>query len=77
MLSGLIKACDGTVSSLLLQVIKETLPVLLKAKKDGFIKHIGFSGYPLKIYSKLLDKCANTGALGICCATSAVHQTVA
>ena len=49
------------------QVVKEALPVLQKAKKDGLIRHIGFSGYPLRIYAKLLDKCADAGAAAAVC----------
>ena len=40
------------------QVIKEALPVLQKLKKDGLVRHIGFSCYPLACFHKMLDRWA-------------------
>ena len=46
------------------QVIKEALPVLQKLKKDGLIRHIGFSCYPLACFHKMLDRQAGLPSLG-------------
>ncbi|KAK9811358.1 hypothetical protein WJX72_002436 [[Myrmecia] bisecta] len=38
------------------QVVSETLPALVKLKQEGFVKHIGITGLPLKIYPYVLDR---------------------
>ena len=39
-----------------MQIIEETLPALQELKKEGLIRNIGFSGLPLAIYKKVLDR---------------------
>ena len=39
-----------------LQMIEETLPALQELKREGLIRNIGFSGLPLAIYEKVLDR---------------------
>ena len=48
---------NGDDGSCLLQIVEETLPTLLELKKEGSIRNIGFSGLPLAIYKKILDRC--------------------
>lgn len=38
------------------QVVNETLPALRKIQKEGKVKHIGISGYPMNIFKYVLDK---------------------
>lgn len=38
------------------QVIHETLPTLHKLKDQGYVRHIGITGLPLKIYPSILDR---------------------
>eukprot|EP00879_Flechtneria_rotunda_P008936 GHRR01009357.1.p1 GENE.GHRR01009357.1~~GHRR01009357.1.p1 ORF type:complete len:315 (+),score=97.78 GHRR01009357.1:1680-2624(+) len=38
------------------QIINETLPCLLELKKQGKIRAIGITGYPLDIFSYILDR---------------------
>jgi aryl-alcohol dehydrogenase-like predicted oxidoreductase len=38
------------------QVIDETLPTLHKLKEQGFVRHIGITGLPLKIFPSILDR---------------------
>lgn len=40
-----------------LQIVEETIPELVKLKKEGLIRHIGITGLPLPIYKKVLDRC--------------------
>jgi len=40
------------------QIVEETIPELVKLKKEGLIRHIGITGLPLPIYKKVLDRCA-------------------
>lgn len=38
------------------QVIDETLPTLHRLKEQGFVRHIGITGLPLKIFPSILDR---------------------
>lgn len=38
------------------QIVDETLPALRRAQEAGKVKHIGFSGYPMKIFRFILDQ---------------------
>lgn len=38
------------------QIVNETLPALRKIQKEGKVKHIGISGYPMNIFKYVLDK---------------------
>lgn len=37
-------------------VVNETLPTLLELKKQGYVRHIGITGLPLKIFPSILDR---------------------
>lgn len=39
-----------------LQIVNETIPALQKLKKEGLVKFIGITGYPLDIYTYVLDR---------------------
>jgi L-galactose dehydrogenase len=39
-------------------LIEETIPALLKLKRQGKVRHIGITGLPLKVFRKVLDKTA-------------------
>lgn len=60
---------DTTVSTVLLlcnhcsstgaavaQIVNETIPALQKLKEEGLVKFIGITGYPLDIYTYVLDR---------------------
>lgn len=38
------------------QIVDETLPALRQAQQAGKVKHIGFSGYPMKIFRFILEQ---------------------
>lgn len=38
------------------QIVEETIPELVKLKKEGLVRHIGITGLPLPIYKKILDR---------------------
>ena len=38
------------------QIVDETLPALLKIKKEGKVRFIGVSGYPMKMFRFILDQ---------------------
>jgi L-galactose dehydrogenase len=37
-------------------LIEETLPALQKLKRQGKVRHIGITGFPLKVFRKVLDR---------------------
>ena len=37
-------------------IIKETLPAMQRAKELGKVRHIGLTGYPLKIHRDVIAK---------------------
>lgn len=39
-----------------MQVVKETLPALVKLKEQGLVRFIGITGLPLKIFPYILDR---------------------
>ncbi len=38
------------------QIVDETLPALRKAQKEGKVRFVGISGYPMKIFRYVLDR---------------------
>ena len=36
--------------------MSETIPALVKLREEGLIRHVGFTGLPLAIYKKVLDR---------------------
>lgn len=38
------------------QIVEETIPELVKVKKEGLVRHIGITGLPLPIYKNVLDR---------------------
>jgi aryl-alcohol dehydrogenase-like predicted oxidoreductase len=38
------------------QIVDETLPALRKAREQGKVRFVGFSGYPMKIFRFILDQ---------------------
>lgn len=44
------------VTALHPQIVNETLPTLLGLKREGVIKAIGITGYPLDVFTYVLDK---------------------
>ena len=45
------------LTTVYVQIVEETIPELVKLKKEGLIRHIGITGLPLPIYRKVLDRC--------------------
>ena len=43
-----------------LQIVNETIPALQKLKQEGLVKFIGITGYPLDIYTYVLDRSVNS-----------------
>ena len=39
-----------------LQIVEETIPELVKLKKEGLVRYIGITGLPLPIYKNVLDR---------------------
>ena len=39
-----------------MQIVNETIPALQKLKEQGLVKFIGITGYPLDIYTYVLDR---------------------
>ncbi len=38
------------------QIVNETIPALQKLKEQGLVRFIGITGYPLDIYTYVLDR---------------------
>jgi diketogulonate reductase-like aldo/keto reductase len=51
-----VTAGAGAGAGAAAQIIDETLPTLLELKQQGTIRAIGITGYPLDIFSYVLDK---------------------
>jgi aryl-alcohol dehydrogenase-like predicted oxidoreductase len=47
-------------------VIHETLPALRQAQREGLIRYVGISGYPLAIYPRVLAACDLDVVLSYC-----------
>lgn len=45
------------------QLVNETIPALQKLKEEGLVKYIGITGYPLDIYTYVLDRSATPFSL--------------
>ena len=43
-------------SAVFAQIVNETIPALQKLKEEGLVKFIGITGYPLDIYTYVLDR---------------------
>ena len=54
-----------------MQIVNETIPALQKLKEQGLVRFIGITGYPLDIYTYVLDRYAVCGMLHAadCCTT--------
>jgi aryl-alcohol dehydrogenase-like predicted oxidoreductase len=39
------------------QIVEETLPALRKVQAQGKVRFVGISGYPMKIFTTILDRC--------------------
>jgi L-galactose dehydrogenase len=40
------------------KLVEETLPALLRLKRQGKVRHVGITGLPLKVFRKVLDQAA-------------------
>ena len=47
--------CSSTGAAVA-QIVNETIPALQKLKEEGLVKFIGITGYPLDIYTYVLDR---------------------
>ena len=47
-------------SCALVQIVKETIPALLKLREQGLVRAIGITGLPLDIYTYILDRYHST-----------------
>lgn len=48
------------------QIIEETLPALFKVRDQGKVRFVGFSGLPLAIYPRVIDKVAVDAIITYC-----------
>ncbi len=48
--------CRRTVPACAMQIVNETLPTLLELRREGKIRAIGITGYPLDIFTYILDR---------------------
>ena len=51
---------------MLVQVVNETLPALVKLREQGLVRFIGITGLPLKIFPYILDRSGPAFAPACC-----------
>ena len=39
------------------QIVEETLPALRKIQQQGKVRFVGMSGYPMKMFRYILERC--------------------
>lgn len=54
--NGRTAQCTKLPDSMVMQIVKETIPALQKLREQGLVRAIGFSGLPLDIYPYVLDR---------------------